>query len=323
MKTRHARAQAQNRQVAALVGTVSEDVWQEVFLFLEPHETMAPARAAKALNNAARRDGLWSAFAARDEPDLWCAIGGSGRERFRRVTMLEFCGDINFEPHGPDFREDLDCELTVVVTVTQATGDIDKGGGDVVFLARFPYVPATDPYGIDPDMISLEIGTENEHGMKCLTNTPTVPEIKVPFTALPGEEYNISPIPDPELYITWMFETPDGRVAKLLTMVAMDMKSRDCVSDWNNPYFALSTWYRRTINLENPMWRFEIDLCVTFPMGPDPTGLVADIQLRAANWEKGEYARTRDSEELAANFDQRVENVVPAFRDILSRLEWL
>ena len=58
MKTRHARAQAQNRQVAALVGTVSEDVWQEVFLFLEPHETMAPARAAKALNNAARRDGL-------------------------------------------------------------------------------------------------------------------------------------------------------------------------------------------------------------------------------------------------------------------------
>ena len=71
------------------------------------------------------------------------------------------------------------------------------------------------------------------------------------------------------------------------------------------------------------MLRFEIDLCVTFPMGPDPTGLVADIELRAANWEEEEYARTQDSEEQAANFDQRVANVVPAFRDILSRLEWL
>ena len=319
MKTRHARAVAQNRAVAA----VSEDLWQEVFLFLEFYETGAPARAAKALNNAAQRDGLWNAFAARDEPDLWCAIGGSGRERFRRATMLEFYGDINFEPHGPDFREDLDCELTVVVTVTQANSDIDKLGGDVVFLARFPYVPATDPMGIDPDMISLQIGTENEHGMKCWTDTATIPEIKVPFTALPGEAANYSPIPDRELYITWMFEKPDGRIAKLLQMVSLDMKSRDCASSWNDPYFSLVTFYRRTINLEDPMWRFETNLTVSFPMGPDPTGLVADIQLRAANWEEEEYARTKDSEEQAANFDQRVDNVIPAFRDILSRLEWL
>ena len=305
-----------------MVGTVSEDVWQEVFLFLEPYEMTAPARAAKALNNAARRDGLWSAFAARDEPDLWCAIGGSGRERFRRATMLEFCGGINFEPHGPDFREDLDCELTVVVTVTQATGDSDKFGGDVVFLARFPYVPATDPTGIDPAMIALKVSTEDVHGMECSTETPTVPEIKVPFNALPGEEDNCSPRPNPELYITWMFETPDGRVAKLLKMVTMNMKERDCFSSWDSPYFALATFYQRTINLEDPMWRFEIDLCVTFPMGPDPTGLVADIELRAANWEEDEYDRL-DSEEQEDEFDQRVANVVPAFRDILSRLEWL
>ena len=70
---------------------LNEDLWADIFLWLSPRDTAAPARASKFLSTVLRRDGLWKAFAARQAPKHWNVLNSQppGRERFRRATLLD------------------------------------------------------------------------------------------------------------------------------------------------------------------------------------------------------------------------------------------
>lgn len=337
MKTRHARAVARNRAVAKLLGTVSEDVWQEVFLFLKPNETTAPARAAKALKNAARHDGLWNAFAARAPPRLWIALSGSGWERFRRATILDLEGGSRYMPRM-SVPADLDCDLTVVLTITQ--------DDEVIFLARFPYAPRKTPHPaelgpdhLESDMLSLHCGLENEHGMRRLDETVVTPEINKPFVAEVVSP-TISPIPDPDFEVTFMIERPDGRVTTLFTMEVADVCHQFCSSTPDSSCFVLGTLYESQIEYsgERFPWRLQIYVVSTFPRGANPTGLVADVRVGVANWTSGDFYYRKASREMfgehsqfltqgdvdhVVDINERANDVIPNFRKLMTTFPWI
>lgn len=317
------------------MGTVSEDVWQEVFQFLQPGETAAPARTSKALNSASRHDGLWNVFAARAPPRLWLALRGTGRERFERAMTLERELDMNLQNLVED--EDIDCELTVVVTVTQAE--------EVVFLARFPYTPSRNDEGYEENMLSLRRSVESEHDIESfrpLGPDQVIPEVANEFAAAyTGGVNDRYAKQTPDFRITWMFERPDGRAAKLVTMEEVldrDIHTQFCSSDLNDPYQIFHTYYERAFSCPafyyNP-WRLQIEFIVSLSRVDNPTGFVAEFALSAAHWTPEEAEKLErhrrgfvqgDSEMHAdeeADISGRIDGAFPEFRSLLSRLRWI
>ena len=295
---------------------LSEDLWAEIFLWLGPRDTVAPARTSRLLGAVLRRDGLWKAFAARKAPEHWLALNASlpCRERFRRATRIEseYC------------RQQLMTEpLTCVVTVTS--------GDAVVFLARFPFAPTVASADrIEAGWLQLNCGVVDDQFGNPSSHVETLvkPEILDTFPATPGPTPNRSPYPvEDNLTTTWLFERSDGRVAKLVTFNSGEFEERDCVSGRSDPFFALCTWYEKEVQFDTSLrpWHFNLQLVLTFP-NPSPTagetiGAVAEIELFAANWEDLDsdvLLEERSSDDLRCPF-----NVAHSFRTMLLHLPWV
>ena len=302
---------------------LNEDLWADIFLWLSPRDTAAPARASKFLSAVLRRDGLWNAFAARKAPEHWLVLSSQspGRERFRRATLLE-----------SDRLAPLDVTepLTCVVTVTS--------GDTVVFLARFPFAPTVaDEDRMEAGMLELACSVEDQYGAPPYHEPVVEPEILETFPALAGPTPRSSAVPAQDnLETTWLLERPDGRVTRLVTFTQSYYKERDCMSGESDPFFTLCTWYERIVGYDQLLrpWRFQLTLSLTFPRSTDRVrGVVAEVELFAANWRgdpdsDDEEAGKRWTRNNEANFLFEFHavhhrgNVAESFRRMLSLLQW-
>ena len=302
---------------------LNEDLWADIFLWLSPRDTAAPARASKYLSTVLRRDGLWNAFAARNTPKHWNVLNSQppGRERFRRATLLKVgCAA------PPDLTEPLTC----VVTVTS--------GDAVVFLARFPFAPTVaDDDRMEAGMLESSCSVEDQYGAPQFHSPVVEPEILETFPALAGPTPRSSAVPAQDnLETTWLLERPDGCVARLVTFTRLDYKERDCMSGESDPFFTLCTWYERIVAYDQSLrpWRFQLTLSLTFPRSTDRVrGVVTEVELFAANW-RGDPES--DDEEAGKRWTRNNEanllfefhavhhrgNVAESFRRTLTHLEW-